>query len=117
VPTFVTNDVLYHIPERRILQDVVTCIRHGITVDELGDRREYGDRCLKPPEKPHPRADAGDRGALPRAGGKILPSSPYKSTAADTRGTFFADRCRRDAISCLDHRSTWSSGGQKMLHR
>jgi hypothetical protein len=25
----VTNDVLFHIPARRILQDVVTCIRHG----------------------------------------------------------------------------------------
>jgi error-prone DNA polymerase len=49
VPTVATNDVLYHAPDRRILQDVVTCIRHGITIDELGDRREYGDRYLKPP--------------------------------------------------------------------
>ncbi|MGJ5175534.1 error-prone DNA polymerase [Bradyrhizobium oligotrophicum] len=53
VPTVVTNDVLYHAPNRRILQDVVTCIRHGITIDELGDRREYGDRYLKPPEEMH----------------------------------------------------------------
>ncbi|MCW2359821.1 MULTISPECIES: error-prone DNA polymerase [Bradyrhizobium] len=51
VPTVATNDVLYHAPDRRILQDVVTCIRHGITIDELGDRREYGDRYLKPPEE------------------------------------------------------------------
>lgn len=51
VPTVVTNDVLYHAPERRVLQDVVTCIRHGITIDEIGDRREYGDRYLKPPEE------------------------------------------------------------------
>ncbi|MFB4382247.1 error-prone DNA polymerase [Agrobacterium sp. LR_9] len=51
VPAVVTNDVLYHAPDRRILQDVVTCIRHGITIDELGDRREYGDRYLKPPEE------------------------------------------------------------------
>ena len=27
VPTLVTNDVLFHEPRRRILQDVVTCIR------------------------------------------------------------------------------------------
>lgn len=53
VPAVVTNDVLYHAPDRRILQDVVTCIRHGITIDELGDRREYGDRYLKPPEEMH----------------------------------------------------------------
>ena len=29
VPTVVTNDVLFHVPARRILQDVVTCIRHN----------------------------------------------------------------------------------------
>lgn len=51
VPTVATNDVLYHAPDRRILQDVVTCIRHGITIDELGERREYGDRYLKPPQE------------------------------------------------------------------
>ncbi len=31
-----TNDVLYHVPERRCLQDVVTCIREGCTVAEAG---------------------------------------------------------------------------------
>ena len=51
VPTVVTNDVLYHAAGRRMLQDVVTCIRHNITIDELGDRREFGDRYLKPPEE------------------------------------------------------------------
>ena len=34
VPTVVTNDVLFHEPSRRILQDVVTCIRHNVTIDE-----------------------------------------------------------------------------------
>ncbi len=42
--------MLYHAPDRRMLQDVVTCIRHGVTIDELGDRREHGDRYMKPPE-------------------------------------------------------------------
>lgn len=52
VPTVVTNDVLFHEPARRILQDVVTCIRHNVTIDALGDRRErHGDRYLKPPEE------------------------------------------------------------------
>ncbi len=52
VPTVVTNDVLFHAPERRILQDVVTCIRHNITIDEAGFRRErHADRYLKPPEE------------------------------------------------------------------
>jgi error-prone DNA polymerase len=39
VPMVVTNDVLYHVPERRILQDVVTCIRHNVTIDDSGFRR------------------------------------------------------------------------------
>src|SRR3546814_2146766 len=48
VPTVATNDVLYHAPERRMLQDVVTCIREKCTIDELGDRRErFADRYLK----------------------------------------------------------------------
>ncbi len=48
VPTVATNDVLYHAPDRRLLQDVVTCIREKCTVDELGDRRErFADRHLK----------------------------------------------------------------------
>lgn len=40
MPTVVTNDVLFHEPGRRILQDVVTAIRHNMTIDELGFRRE-----------------------------------------------------------------------------
>jgi error-prone DNA polymerase len=54
VPTVVTNDVLFHVPHRRVLQDVVSCIRHRCTIDELGDRRErHADRYLKPPEEMH----------------------------------------------------------------
>jgi error-prone DNA polymerase len=52
VATVVTNDVLYHEPGRRLLQDVVTCIRHNIRIDEAGFRRErHADRYLKPPEE------------------------------------------------------------------
>lgn len=54
VPTIVTNDVLFHEPGRRILQDVVTCIRHNVTIDELGERRErHADRYLKSAEEMH----------------------------------------------------------------
>ena len=52
VSTITTNDVLYHDPSRRMLQDVVTCVRHGCTIDELGFKRErFADRYLKPPEE------------------------------------------------------------------
>ncbi|MEP7004338.1 MAG: error-prone DNA polymerase [Sphingomonas bacterium] len=45
-----TGDVLYHVPERRMLQDVVTAIRNKCTVDDLGFRRERSaDRHLKGP--------------------------------------------------------------------
>jgi error-prone DNA polymerase len=47
-----TGDVLYHSPDRRMLQDVVTAIREKCTIDELGFRRErHADRHLKGPEE------------------------------------------------------------------
>ena len=50
VATVATGDVLYHIPERRILQDVMGCIRQGCTIDDAGFRRErFADRHLKSP--------------------------------------------------------------------
>jgi len=52
VATVVTGDVLYHTPERRILQDVVTCIREGTRIDDIGFRRErFADRHLQPPDE------------------------------------------------------------------
>ena len=52
VPTVVTNDVLYHIHERAMLHDVVTCIRNRCTIDTMGDLRHlYADRFLKSPEE------------------------------------------------------------------
>jgi len=45
-----TNDVLYHTPARRPLQDVMTCIRHGKTIDTAGFLLEANaERYLKPP--------------------------------------------------------------------
>ncbi len=54
VPTVITNDVLFHEPGRQVMQDLVTAIRHNVTIDELGHRRErFADRYLKPPEEMH----------------------------------------------------------------
>ncbi len=36
IPLVATNDVHYHIPQRKPLQDVLTCIRLGCTLDEAG---------------------------------------------------------------------------------
>ena len=52
VPTVATGDVLYHSPDRRMLQDVVSCIREKCTVDTLGRRRErFADRHMKSGEE------------------------------------------------------------------
>jgi error-prone DNA polymerase len=49
-PMVATNDVLYHDPRRRPLQDVLTCIREGCTITEAGFRLEANaERHLKTP--------------------------------------------------------------------
>ncbi len=66
-PLVATNDVLYHVPERRPLQDVLTCIREHCTIRSAGFRLgPNAERYLKPPAemarlfRDHP--DAIDRG-------------------------------------------------------
>jgi error-prone DNA polymerase len=50
VPLIAVNDVLYHHPDRRELQDVLTCIREHLTIDTAGRRLAVNaERYLKPP--------------------------------------------------------------------
>jgi error-prone DNA polymerase len=50
VPLIAVNDVLYHAPKRRALQDIVTCIREHLTIDTAGRLLEANaERHLKPP--------------------------------------------------------------------
>jgi error-prone DNA polymerase len=52
VPLIAVNDVLYHAPERRALQDVVTCIREHRTLEEAGRLLEANaERHLKSSEE------------------------------------------------------------------
>jgi error-prone DNA polymerase len=75
VNTVVTNDVLFHHPARRLLQDVMTCIREGCTIDALGFKRERSaDRHLKSPAEMH----------------RLFPRYPE----ALARTLAIADRCR-----------------------
>ncbi|HEV2300584.1 MAG TPA: error-prone DNA polymerase [Stellaceae bacterium] len=49
LPLVATGDVLYHVPERRPLQDVLTCIREGCTITQAGFRlAANAERHLKP---------------------------------------------------------------------
>ena len=49
VPLIATNDVLYHHPQQRMLQDVLTCIREKATIESIGRRLQANaERHLKP---------------------------------------------------------------------
>ncbi|HEV7277980.1 MAG TPA: error-prone DNA polymerase [Devosiaceae bacterium] len=75
VPLLATNDVLYHAAERRMLQDVVTCIREHLTIFEAGRRLEqHAERHLKPAAemvrlfREHPEALAATQELADRIG-------------------------------------------------
>ncbi|MDE2998145.1 MAG: error-prone DNA polymerase [Gemmatimonadota bacterium] len=51
LPTVAAVEVLYHTPERRRLQDVLTCIREGVTLSTAGRHIRPNDRhALTPPD-------------------------------------------------------------------
>ncbi len=99
LPVVVTNDVHYAYPEGRELQDVLTAIRHGRTLDELRDlRRPDGESYLKsgaelmalPPGvvrpltggRPHGHSLAGGRVPAASTAGTLL---RLASTGSDTQ--------------------------------
>ncbi len=52
VPLLATNEVLYHHPARRPLQDVLTCIREKTTIEAIGTRLQANaERHLKPADE------------------------------------------------------------------
>jgi error-prone DNA polymerase len=52
VPLLATNEVLYHDPGRRPLQDVLTCIREKTTIEAVGRKLEANaERFLKTPRE------------------------------------------------------------------
>ncbi|MGV7214558.1 error-prone DNA polymerase [Bradyrhizobium sp. UFLA05-112] len=52
VPLLATNEVLYHHPARRPLQDVLTCIREKTTIEAVGKKLEANaERFLKTPRE------------------------------------------------------------------
>ncbi len=66
-PMLATNAPLYHHYDRRPLQDVLTCIREGTTVDEAGFKLQANaERYLKPPTE-MARLFRGHESALARS--------------------------------------------------
>jgi error-prone DNA polymerase len=54
VPIVAINDVHYHTPARRMLQDVLTCIHHGTTIERAGLLlAPNAERHLKAPHEMH----------------------------------------------------------------
>jgi error-prone DNA polymerase len=52
VPLLATNEVLYHHPARRPLQDVLSCIREKTTIEGIGKKLEANaERFLKPAQE------------------------------------------------------------------
>jgi error-prone DNA polymerase len=85
VPLVASNDVHYHIPDRRPLQDVITCIRLGCTLTQAGWRlHPNAERHLKPPDEmvrllaDYPRAIARTLQVAQRAGAFSLQELRYQ---------------------------------------
>ena len=52
IPLLATNQVHYHDARRRMLQDVLTCVRHGCTIQQAGFKLfSNGERFLKTPRE------------------------------------------------------------------
>jgi error-prone DNA polymerase len=93
VPLVATNDVHYHAPERRYLQDVLTCIRDKCTIADAGTRLfANAERHLRPREEIAQRYTGGGR----------LPNDPRPrfdahlaaiGQEAIARSVEIADRC------------------------
>ncbi|MBY0112913.1 MAG: error-prone DNA polymerase [Phycisphaerales bacterium] len=80
-----TNDVLYHVPQRRPLQDVLTCIRLGTTVEAAGyELLPNAERHLKPAREmvrlfaAHPLAIRRSLEIAERTGGFSLDQLRYE---------------------------------------
>ena len=78
VPLIAVNDVLYHAPERRALQDVVTCIREHVT--HRDGRPAARSQCRAASE-----IAAGNGAAVPPRAGGDRPRRCVSSTAANSR--------------------------------
>ena len=89
VPLAANNRALYHDPSRRALQDVLTCVRRGVTIDRAGFALQANaERHLKPPEEmarlfaERPRAVARAAEIAERASGFSLDELRYEYPAA-----------------------------------
>jgi len=80
LPLVAVNDVLYHLPERRPLQDVLTCIREGCTIGEAGYRLiANAERHLKAPQEMGGSFAASGRSRTRPRDRRSLPVQPRRT--------------------------------------
>ena len=113
VPLIAVNDVLYHHPDRRELQDVLTCIREHLTIDQRRPAARRQCRALSQAARrdgalfrARPGSDRGDTwrsiGRSPSRSTSSVTNIPMKSSQAlrhrRTRSCIWPGKARARAI-------------------
>jgi error-prone DNA polymerase len=111
LPLLAANDVHYHVPERRPLQDVLTAVRHGCPVARLGER-------LFPNAERHLKSAARMRELF-----ADCPQAVARTAEVARRCTFSLDELRYEypeelcppGLTPLDHltRLTWEGARRR----
>jgi error-prone DNA polymerase len=110
VPLIAINDVLYHAPEWRPLQDVVTCIREHLTLETVGRRLEANaERHLK---------SAAEMARLFRKAPEALTETSVflercNFSLEELRGTEYADETRQGYATPQDALVVFAEEGLK----
>jgi len=111
IPLVATNPAHYHDPSRRMLQDVLCCIRHGCTIAQAGRRLfANAERYLKSPWQMH-RLFAQHPSAIARA----LQIAQQCTFSLDELRYEYPDEIVPQGRSALDHlqQLTWQGARQR----
>ena len=111
VPLVATNDVHYHVPQRRPLQDVLTCIREGCTIAAGGLAAAAKRRAAHKNARRNVAAFAQHPQAIARTmqirGGPRISASINSATSTRTRSARQA-RCPSNTFAILSTRAAAS---------
>ncbi len=113
VPLIAVNDVLYHAPARRALQDVVTCIRERTTIDAAGRLLEANaERHLKSP---------GEMTRLFRAAPQAIEQTQHfldqcRFSLKELRGTEYPEETRQGFATPQDALVAFAEAGGRQRY-
>ncbi len=113
VPLIAVNDVLYHAPERRALQDAITCIREHVTIDSAGKLLELNaERHLKTAAemarlfRKYPDAIAQNRRFV----------DACRFSLEELRGTEYPEETRKDFATPQEALVAYANKGAQQLY-